>query len=84
MEFLGWIATVCFGICYYPQIYRSYKRKLVGDISVWPWILQTIGYLTGIGYGIYLRQWPLFIGYTHGLFCSIVFLILYWRYKNNV
>jgi len=84
MELLGWLTTIAFSICYWPQLYRSWKRKSVGDVSVYAWILQAVGYAMGIRYGLYLGKGPLIFGYIHGLFCSLLFLFLYWRYKSNV
>lgn len=84
MEILGWIATLAFAGCYWPQLYKTWKRKLVGDISVWPWIIQAFGYLVGLPYGLYLNKMPLIVGYAHGLFCSLLFLGMYWRFKDNV
>lgn len=82
MELLGWITTAAFAICYWPQLYKTWRRKRVGDISVWPWIIQSIGYATGVPYGIFLHQIPLVFGYTHGLFCSLLFLWMYRRYHR--
>ena len=83
MELIGWIATIAFGACYWPQLYRSYKLKTVGDISVWAWILQFIGYVAGLFYGTLLHQWPLLVGYFHGLLCTIAFLLMYLKYRGN-
>ncbi len=84
MELLGWLATLAFAGCYWPQMVKTWRRKLVGDISAWPWIIQAFGYAVGLPYGIYLNQMPLIIGYAHGLVCSLLFLAMYWRFRKNV
>lgn len=84
MEILGWITTLAFALCYWPQLYKTWRRKLVGDISIWPWIIQSFGYAIGIPYGIMLHQGPLIAGYVHGLICSLLFLGMYGRYYKNV
>ena len=83
MEILGWIATAAFAMCFWPQLYKSWKTKSVGDISVWSWVIQTIGYGTGLSYGIWLKQGPLIFGYIHGFLCSVVFIILYLKFRKN-
>jgi uncharacterized protein with PQ loop repeat len=83
MEFMGWLATIAFGICYWPQIYHSYKLKTVGDISPWSWTIQLVGYVLGFFYGAWLKQMPLIIGYAHGLFCTILLLCMYRKYRGN-
>ncbi len=84
MQLLGWLTTLAFAFCYWPQLYKTWKRKTVGDISVWPWFIQSVGYATGIAYGALLHQWPLLVGYIHGLLCSLLFLVLYYKYKHNI
>ena len=78
---LGWLATVCFASCYVPQLIRTLKRKEVGDISVWSWVIQIFGYVIGLVYGAQLHQAPLLVGYGWGLLCTFVFLFMYWRYR---
>jgi len=83
MELFGWAATIAFGLCYWPQIWHSYKVKTVNDISCAAWVIQLIGYVTGMFYGIGLKQMPLIVGYSHGLFCTLLFLLLYIKYRGN-
>lgn len=83
MEILGWIVTFLFSACYWPQLYKSWKRKSVGDISVWAWLLQVLGYGLGIKYGLWLGHGPLIWGYCHGFVCSILLLLLYYKYRGN-
>lgn len=83
MEKVGWLVTILFGVCYWPQIWHSYQRKSVGDISLLAWVLQALGYSIGISYGLWLKEAPLIFGYIHGLLCSVLFLIMYWNYRGN-
>lgn len=84
MQLLGWLTTIAFSICYWPQLYKSWKRKSVGDVSMWAWVIQAIGYGLGIRYGLWLNQGPLIFGYIHGFICSVTFLGMYWRYSKRV
>jgi uncharacterized protein with PQ loop repeat len=83
MELLGWLTTIAFGLCYWPQIWHSYKVKTVGDISCVAWFIQLAGYSMGLFYGIWLKQMPLIVGYVHGFLCTLIFLFLYWKYRGN-
>ena len=83
MELLGWLCTFCFGSCYWPQLIKSYKTKSVGDISVFAWLIQLVGYILGMFYGIGLKEWPLIIGYFHGLLCTVIFLVMYIKYRSK-
>jgi uncharacterized protein with PQ loop repeat len=83
MELLGWLCTTAFGVCYWPQLWHSYKTKSVGDISPLAWVIQLSGYTMGLFYGIGLHEWPLIVGYVHGFLCTGVFLVMYFKYRGN-
>lgn len=83
MEIFGWLATLGFALCYWPQIYRTWKLKTVGDISFSGWFIQFLAYLCGLEYGFKLKQLPLIVGYLHGLLCTVILLILYKKYRGN-
>jgi len=82
MELLGWFCTLAFGVCYWPQLIRSYRTKSVGDISPLSWVIQLSGYIVGLFYGIGLHEWPLIMGYIHGFLCSLCFLLMYRKYRK--
>ena len=83
IELLGWICTSCFTGCYLPQIWKTFKRKEVGDVSLWQWLIQLLGYSIGIVYGFSLGQPPLIFGYIFGWICTTLYLVLYYKYRNT-
>jgi MtN3 and saliva related transmembrane protein len=83
LEVFGWITSVLFGSCYVPQIWLTFKSKQVRDVSLAQWIVQLVAYGCGLVYGFYLHRWPLITGYAWGEICTILFLVLYAKYKDN-
>jgi uncharacterized protein with PQ loop repeat len=79
----GWTATVLFGLCYIPQILKTFRLKSVGDVSLWQWVVQLIGYACGLIFALCLKNCILIFGYSWGLFCTIIFLILYFKYREK-
>lgn len=82
MEFVGWIYTLCFAICYIPQIIKSIKTKSVNDVSISLFILSFIGYICALVYtidtvGINI---VLLTNYTVGAICSLFMVIIYYIY----
>jgi uncharacterized protein with PQ loop repeat len=82
-EWAGWIATIGFSLCYIPQIVHTWKVKHVDQVSVWLWILQLVGYSSGMVYGFWLKQTPLIAGYLWGFGCTVLYLVLYFIYRKN-
>lgn len=79
----GWIATACFALCYVPQIIKTYRTKKVRDVSLDQWLIQLVGYITGLIYGIELHQTPLIFGYIWGGVSTIVYIALCIKLKRR-
>jgi len=83
-ELAGLICTICFNLCYLPQIYKIFKTKHVKDVSPTMLYLCLIGYIFGLYYvatslsGVYLV-----VNYTLGCISSFILCFLYERYKNK-
>ncbi len=85
MIIVGWVYTLCFAICYIPQIVKSLKTKKVNDISISLFILSLLGYISAlvytlgdIGFNIILVT-----NYVFGALCSLVMIITYLCYKDK-
>jgi uncharacterized protein with PQ loop repeat len=68
--------------CLLPQPFHTYRVKHVKGVSWVMWAYQFIGYVFGLGYGLQIHQLPLIIGGSYGIFMSLIFFTLYWRYKS--
>ena len=82
-ELLGWLTVTALSLCYIPQLLKTLREKRVENISLWQWILQFIGFITGMLYAGCLKQLPLFVGYAWGFGCTGLFLFLYWKYHKK-
>lgn len=85
MIIVGWFYTLCFAICYIPQIVKSIKTKKVNDISVSLFILSLLGYISAlvytlgdIGFNIILVT-----NYIFGALCSLIMIITYICYRDR-
>jgi uncharacterized protein with PQ loop repeat len=85
MIIVGWFYTLCFAICYIPQIVKSIKTKKVNDISVSLFILSLLGYISAlvytlgdIGFNIILVT-----NYIFGALCSLIMIITYLCYRDR-
>lgn len=84
MEIFGWLYTICFAICYIPQIVKTFKIKKVEDISISLFGLSLIGYLSAIIYTLYEigYNYILLLNYSFGGMCSLIMIILFFSYKK--
>ena len=79
----GLISQIFFMICLLPQPWRTYKVKHVSGVSWVMWVFQLGGYLFGLTYGLQIHQFPLILGSSYGMLMSIIFFLLYYKYKDK-
>jgi len=84
MEIIGWIYTICFAVCYMPQIYKSLKTEKVDDISVSLFLLSLLGYIAALTYTIGEIGFNLILitNYILGGLCSLIMILIYFYYKK--
>ncbi|MBI2013381.1 MAG: hypothetical protein HYS87_00940 [Candidatus Colwellbacteria bacterium] len=72
-------------IGYLPQAYKIIKTKSAEDVSVITYLILSIGTLVWTIYGIQIRDLPIIIGFSIGVFGSWLVLgaTLYYNYKNG-
>ena len=83
MDIFGWIYTVAFGVCYIPQIVKTWRTKKVEDVSIGLSQLSILGYLSAAVY-VLTNIGPnliLLCNYAFGGACSVLMVVLYYRYK---
>lgn len=80
---LGWIATTLFTVMLVPQIIKTIKRKTVDDISISVSVIALIANVIALIYSILIHQWPLTVKYILGIATTLVFIYIYFKYKNG-
>ena len=83
MVVVGWFYTLCFAICYIPQIVKSLKTKKVNDVSVSLFILSLLGYVSAIIYTLSDIGFNLILitNYIFGAICSLTMIIIFLCYR---
>lgn len=84
MQVFGWLYTICFAICYIPQIIKTFKTKKVEDISISLFSLSLLGYLSAILYTLNVigYNYILLLNYSFGGICSLIMIILFFLYRK--
>jgi uncharacterized protein with PQ loop repeat len=81
----GILMLVGFGACYIPQIYKLYKTKSAGDISLGQYYLTVVGY---VGATLYMLSENIFgiwllLNYLSGIIFCVWVIYLCKKYGNN-
>ncbi len=58
MEYFGYLATVLTSVSYAPQVYKSWKSKSVGDLSIWTISIIFSSTIAWLAYGLAIKSGP--------------------------
>lgn len=83
-EMLGYLAGICTAIVFMPQAIKTIKTRDVSGLSLWSYIIYSIGMISWTLYGFYLHslQMEIFNGISLISSLIILYLIIYERMKK--
>jgi MtN3 and saliva related transmembrane protein len=79
--FIGFFSGFCTTIAFIPQAYKVWKSKSTKDISLWMFLIFTVGVMGWLIYGVLTDNLPIIFANILTLF--LAFLILLAKIKFN-
>ena len=81
INYVGFFAAFCTTIAFVPQAIKVYKSKSTKDISLYMFLIFTIGVLSWLIYGIIISNLPIILANAVTLALSLFILIYKLQYK---
>ena len=81
IDILGYIAGILVVISLLPQTIKTWKTKLVRDLSLWRYIIYCVGLVLWIIYAIIIDNGPVALMNSIGLLLALSILYLMIRYR---
>ena len=81
IRYIGFFAAFCTTISFLPQAIKVYKSKSTKDISLYMFLIFTIGVLSWLIYGLIINDLPVILANAVTLILSLFILIYKIRYK---
>jgi len=81
INYIGFFAAFCTTIAFLPQAIKVYKSKSTKDISLYMFLIFTIGVLSWLIYGIIISNLPVILANAVTLALSLFILIYKLKYK---
>jgi MtN3 and saliva related transmembrane protein len=82
VEALGLFGAFLSSVTFIPQVYKTWKTRQVGDLSLSMMLIVFTSTVVWLVYGIYLLLWPVII--CNAIMCGLSFLLVYFKltFKN--
>jgi len=80
-EIIGLTAAVLTTAAYVPQVYKTWKTKSAGNISLTMYIAMFIGIILWLIYGIHLNSLAMIVANIVTAILTLIILVFKIRYK---
>ena len=80
-EIIGFIAAILTTSAYVPQVYKTWKTKSAGNISLTMYIAMFIGIILWLIYGIHLNSLAMIVANIVTAILTSIILVFKIRYK---
>jgi len=77
---MGFVAAFLTTCAFLPQVIKTWRMKETRDISLWMYLIFTIGVSLWLGYGILIGDYPIAIANGATLILALIILIAKIRY----
>jgi MtN3 and saliva related transmembrane protein len=82
IEIAGHVGAFLSSITFIPQVYKVWKTKSVGDLSLAMLVIVFSSTLIWLIYGIALNLRPVML--ANGIICSLSMLLIYFKFAYSV
>ena len=80
-KYIGFFAAFCTTVAFLPQAIKVYKSKSTKDISLYMFLIFTIGVLSWLIYGIIISDLPII--FANAITLILSFFILIYKIKHK-
>ena len=77
LDIVGHLGSALSSITFMPQVYRIWKTKSAGDLSMATILIVFISTLIWLIYGIGKSLWPVII--CNGIICALSLVLVYFK-----
>ena len=81
LKYIGFLAAFCTTFAFFPQAVKVWKTKSTKDISLYMFIIFTVGVFSWLIYGITISDIPIILANAATLILSLFILVYKIKYK---
>jgi MtN3 and saliva related transmembrane protein len=83
IDYIGYMAALLTTVSFVPQVFKIYRSKSAKDVSLYMFLLFTMGIVLWLIYGLSQKIWPIIIANTVTLVLSLSILIMKMVYDKR-
>ena len=80
LEWMGYAAATCTTVAFVPQAAKTIRTRDTSGISLWMYIVFTVGIACWFGYDLFLNSWPMIVSNAITFVLSSTILVMKLRH----
>lgn len=82
IDIMGHLGSFLSSITFMPQVYKAWKSKRIGDLSIYTILIVLCSTIIWLVYGLGYMLWPVII--CNAIICALSVLLLFFKltFKN--
>ena len=83
VEYIGYFGSFLSAITFFPQVYKSWQTKSVGDLSIWMILIVVTSTIVWLIYAFAIKSGPVIVANTVVLLLTLVLLYFKYTFKKQ-
>ncbi|GEO08840.1 SemiSWEET family sugar transporter [Segetibacter aerophilus] len=80
-DYIGYFGSFLTSITFIPQVYKAWKTKSVGDLSIWMMLIVVLSTIVWLVYAFAIGSGPVIVANTIVFILSLI--LIYFKYRFN-
>ncbi|WP_297819861.1 SemiSWEET family transporter [Segetibacter sp.] len=81
-DYIGYFGSFLTSITFIPQVYKAWKTKSVGDLSIWMISIVVLSTMVWLVYAFAIASGPVIVANTVVFILSLILIYFKYRFKR--
>ncbi len=81
-DYFGYLGSFLTSITFIPQVYKAWKTKSVGDLSIWMMLIVVFSTIVWLVYAFAIHSGPVIVANAIVLLLSLLFIYFKYTFKS--
>lgn len=77
-DYVGYLGSFLTSITFIPQVYKAWRTRSVGDLSIWMMLIVVFSTIVWLVYGVAINSGPVIV--ANSIVFTLSLLLIYFKY----
>jgi len=82
-DYVGYLGSFLTSVTFIPQVYKAWKTKSVGDLSIWMMLIVVFSTMVWLIYALAIHSEPVIVANSIVFVLSLLLIYFKYAFKND-